>query len=1116
MKKRNTPHFLTLLVLIGIQIGYSNNISIEPPSKKSTGTIAPSITATGNSYYCKLSQTKIVNTVSISHDPSELTTDAVYIQIASGYVIGEDQLVLSNATSHPTITSSWNAVEGKLTLSSPTTGIQVNYSEFESAIKDVVFYNSNPSPSGTRNFSISLGNGKANYLPSNGHYYEYVPSVGITWANAKAAAALKTFYGLQGYLATLTTADEAQLAGKQAPGTGWIGGTDEVTEGVWKWVTGPEGLANGGLGTIFWNGTANGSSPNFAFWNTGEPNQSNNEDYAHITAPGVGIPGSWNDLSNTGASSGSYQPKGYIVEYGGMPGDPTLQLSASTRLTIATITNTTSANRCGSGSVTLSATASFGTISWYNTNTGGTPLGSGTNYTTPTLSNTTSYYVSTMDCPVRTEVKATIITLPNYPSSTNFISYCLNSNAIPLTATADANHILNWYTTPSGGTANTTSPTPLTTSSSTTKWYVSQTNTTTGCEGLRAEIIVTVNALPTAPSVAPISYCLNSNATPLNATADANHTLNWYTTPSGGTSNSIGPAPLTTSSGTTPFYVSQTNTTTGCEGPRAEITVTVNPRPTAPGATPVTYCLDSTAVPLTATADTNNTLNWYTVASGGTSSSTGPTPLTTSSGTTPFYVSQTNTTTGCEGPRAEITVTINPRPIANDISITQCDTDLISDGKTFFNLTVNNSLISTNYANETFKYYTSSNGAMNDIATDLITNELAFQNTQATSMDIWARTSNSFGCYSMSKITLKVPTTNFNPATNLNYTVCDDFLDVNGNNTTNNSDTDGIASFDLSTSKSVILAQLPSNQTYTINYYTTQADALAQTNAIAVISNYRNIGYPNSQTLWIRIESNLDNSCVGLGPYISLNVEKFPEIELNSTNLICSNIPTFFTTLDAGFLNNTTSSNFNYQWKKDGIDLNITNSTLGVNTNGVYTVEVSSPSGCSRTRTIQVTASNSAIITSVDIVDLADNNTVTVNNTGQGNYEYSMDYLNGVWQDSNFFTNVPGGIHQVLVNDKNGCGITSQEITVLSIPKFFTPNNDSYNDVWIVKGMESYPNSYLKIFDRYGKLIKELTPGSAGWDGTFNGQELPSSDYWFILKLDPSSPEKRGHFSLKK
>ena len=281
-------------------MGFAIPKSIDPPLNKSAAPVAPTISATGNSKYCPLSQTKIVSSVTITHDPTELTTEAVFIQISSGYVIGEDQLLLTNLLLHPTLSSSWNALEGKLKLSSPTTGVQVNYSEFEAAIKDIVYTNTNPNPTGTRNFSITLGNGNANYLPRNGHYYEYIPSLGITWSDAKTLASTKSFYGLQGYLATLTAADEAQLAGKQAPGTGWIGGTDEATEGVWKWATGPE------AGTVFWNGTATGSSPNFAFWNTNEPNQAGNEDYAHITAPGIGIPGSWNDLSNTGAISGSY------------------------------------------------------------------------------------------------------------------------------------------------------------------------------------------------------------------------------------------------------------------------------------------------------------------------------------------------------------------------------------------------------------------------------------------------------------------------------------------------------------------------------------------------------------------------------------------------------------------------------------------------------------------------------------------------------------------------------------------------------------------------------------------------------------------------------------------
>ena len=90
-------------------------------------------------------------------------------------------------------------------------------------------------------------------------------------------------------MATLTSQEESDFAGKQASGAGWIGGSDEETEGEWKWVTGPE------AGTVFWNGEVNGSTSNFAFWNNNEPNNLGVEDYAHITDPTIGMPGAWND-----------------------------------------------------------------------------------------------------------------------------------------------------------------------------------------------------------------------------------------------------------------------------------------------------------------------------------------------------------------------------------------------------------------------------------------------------------------------------------------------------------------------------------------------------------------------------------------------------------------------------------------------------------------------------------------------------------------------------------------------------------------------------------------------------------------------------------------------------
>lgn len=293
--------------------------------------LPPSIDATGNQVYCPGVAIPIVETVSIT-DPDDTTVWSVYIQIATNYDNSGDELTLTGT--HPSITTTWNVSEGKLSMVGPAT-----LAEFEAAILAVRFNTTATSISGTmKEFSIVLA--EANYLESTQHYYEYIPALGITWTAARDAAALRTFYGLQGYLATLTLPEEADLLGKQSSGAGWIGASDAAVEGEWRWVTGPE------AGTQFWSGNAAGSvtAPNnYANWNNGEPNNSGDEDYAHINAPGTGFDGSWNDLSNTGAASGNYQPKGYLVEYGGMAGDPDPpDLSAVTRIWVDNINPTAS------------------------------------------------------------------------------------------------------------------------------------------------------------------------------------------------------------------------------------------------------------------------------------------------------------------------------------------------------------------------------------------------------------------------------------------------------------------------------------------------------------------------------------------------------------------------------------------------------------------------------------------------------------------------------------------------------------------------------------------------------------------------------------------------------
>ena len=313
-------------------------------------------------------------------------------------------------------------------------------------------------------------------------------------------------------------------------------------------------------------------------------------------------------------------------------------------------------------SALIAVPTSDGTLNWYGTAaTGGTASAVAPTPST-TTANTTTYYVSQTvnGCESdRASLVVTVSSAPPAPGVTVPTPYCQGAGATALSATGTG---LLWYgTNATGGTASSVAPTPSTSDPGTTTYYVSQ--SVGSCESPRAAITVTVNAAPSAPATSPApSYCQNQPATALVATASAGATLNWYgTSATGGTASTSATTPSTTLPGITNYYVSQT--LSGCESPRASITVNVNAIPGAPTVGPASLCQNNANGPLTAIPTTGGTLNWYgTAATGGTASGTAPTPPTNTVGSTTYYVSQS--VNGCEGPRAAITVTVNALPAA--------------------------------------------------------------------------------------------------------------------------------------------------------------------------------------------------------------------------------------------------------------------------------------------------------------------------------------------------------------------------------------------------------------------------------------------------------------------
>ena len=311
----------------------------------------------------------------------------------------------------------------------------------------------------------------------------------------------------------------------------------------------------------------------------------------------------------------------------------------------------------------------------------------------------------------------------------------------------------------------------------------------------------------------------------------------------------------------------------------------------------------------------------------------------------------------------------------------------------------------------------------------------------------------------------------------------------------------GIRGFDLSTKDIEILNGQDPN-TFSVTYFENDTDAVANQNPLQ--KQDHNNSSP-LEVIYARIQNNGLTDCYDTTSF-SIIVNPLPEPVLEETYVICPDTPQL--DINGGDFES-------WSWKdENGVELSV-NRTISITELGDYTLTVTrtlNGVACEKMVDFQVVSSGAPEDFTTEIKGFSDNVIIKVNVEGTGDFEYSIDGEN--YQNNNRIEVFPGA-YTVYVRDTFLCRTLSKDIIALGYQKFFTPNGDGRHEFWNIIGAENYPESQLFIYDRQGKLLAQISPLDKGWNGTYNGLILPSTDYWFRYVFD-NGKVFTGHFTLKR
>ena len=670
------------------------------------------------------------------------------------------------------------------------------------------------------------------------------------------------------------------------------------------------------------------------------------------------------------------------------------------------------------------------------------------------------------------------------------------------------------------------------------------TNTTTSCPSASASGTVTLVALPTVTVTSPAA-CSGASATVTAVPGNAAAYSYAWTVPSGATPPGNVASFTTTIAGM--YSVVLTNTATTCVSASGSSTVVINPLPTVT-VNNATVC---SGAPATVTASPGAAASYtyaWTVPSGATAPGNVASFTTLVAGT--YSVIITNTTTTCSSASASGTVTVNTTPIVtvnnpsicNGLATTVTATATTAGPFSYVwsvpagaapvgnvasfstNVAGTYSVVVTNTVSNCPSAVTSGIVTVNPTPTVSVNSPNACIGSSATVVATAGNTSGYDYAWTVpAGVSNPGNVASFQTTTAGNYSViikntvtgCES-VSASGTVTINAVPSVSVASAAVceGTPASVLATPATGVAADYLFVWTVPSGAVNPGN-VATFTTTTTGNYSV-------VATNITTNCSSASAGVVVQINAKPVVVLPQNGYVC--VDANGATLPgsgSSFVLDTALSPlvYGFQWFTNGVSNGQTTSSLTVTTAGDYKVVVTNlTTNCTETATAIVVASlppSSITLTASDYFE--SNQTITVAVVPAGVYEYQID--NGAYQDSNVFTNLDSGIHNVRVRDKKACGTIGDSIMTVDYPHFFTPNGDGYNDKWNVTDLKnSSPATVIYIYDRYGKLLKQISINGEGWDGTYNGNDLISDDYWFKIMYVENGIEKqfKAHFSLKR